>query len=275
MLEKILTEEQELEKDYEEKNGENLPYAVVDALAQMMSGKVFGPSRLSTLGDRLKSRNVKTRAMHRAILESQEREREAIANDLREETVQKLATALLQLEMALGEDGLQPEKRNYIESASNSIDLALKQLLDLSTSLYPSVLEALGLLEALRNLVRRMNACHTIDFRLVAKGEEGELPEEVKINLYRLVEEALSEVIDHPGVSKALIYFNRDSDGIDLMVSRDGEAHPNRSAHDWNNLGLVGMRERAAQIGGTFDCRPGSQEARVEVHIKGADLKSR
>lgn len=216
----------------------------------------------------LRRENVELRALFQAVTGTQEREREAIAQDLHDGTGQNLASALVNLEMALDEGGSSQDARDYIESASSSIDSVLKHLLDLSTSLHPPVLDGLGLQEALRNLVRRMSACNHIDFRLITNGDEGDLPGEVKISLYRIVQEALSNIIKHPGVKEAIVTFNRNEDGIDLMITGDASGFDGYTRHDEKiHLGLVNVRERAEQTGGTFDGQCSDQGISIKVHV--------
>lgn len=249
--------------------------AVVNAMARVATETSFKQYLLSeqinentSLTRELWRRNMELKAVFQSIVEIQEREKAAVARDLHDDTGQNLSNALVNLELALGEEGTPQEVREHIESASSSINQVLKQLHDLSAFLHPSVLDDLGLAEALRNLVRKMNADHAIEFSLVAGGEEGKLPGEVKINLYRIVQEALSNVVKHSGASAACVRLMRDRRGIDLLVSDDGRGFEDAAeGDDAVHLGLVNMRERAEQIGGTFSCPPCERGVTIAVHV--------
>jgi signal transduction histidine kinase len=242
--------------------------SVVNAIARVVTEMSFKQYLLSDLYRELGQKNVELKALFQAITNIQERERAAVARDLHDDSGQNLTNALVNLEMALGEGGTEQDRRNHIESASSSISSVLKRLHDLSASLHPPVLDDLGLTEALRNLVRQMNADYPINFKLSTRGEEGELPSEVKINLYRIVQEALSNVIKHSQAREAYVFLESNERGIDLMIVDDGKGFGGVQEDDGMvHLGLVNMRERAEQIGGTFDCPPSGRGVTVTVHV--------
>ncbi len=248
---------------------------VVNAIAQVVTEMSFKQYLLSAqmkenteLTRELWWKNVELKALFQSILEIQEREKAAVARDLHDDTGQNLTSALVNLEMALSEEGTMENVRRLIESASSSISSVLKQLHDLSASLHPPVLDDLGLTEALRNLVRRVNADHPVEVAFMASGEEGELPGEVKINLYRIVQESLANIIKHSGAREAVVLFGRDKDGIHLVVSDDGCGFEMPAGDDGAvHLGLLNMRERAEQIGGTFERLPYGRGVTLAVHL--------
>ena len=241
--------------------------SVVNALARSvteMSYKQFVNTRLNR---ELEQKNFELRSLFQAVTEIQEREKAAVARDLHDDTGQHLTNALVNLEMALSEEGLSEETRRHLRSAADSVSQVMEKLHDLSAALHPHVLDDLGLLEALRNLVRRLNADHPIDFGLVVRGEEGELPGEVKINLYRIAQEALSNVVKHSGATRATVYFGRDGEGVDLLVTDDGRGFSSREEDGKVHLGLVNMRERASQLGGTLRVITDNGGVTVAVHV--------
>ena len=249
--------------------------SVVNAIAQVVTESSFKQYLLSAqmkentdLTRELWWKNIELKALFQSILDIQEREKAAVARDLHDDTGQNLTSALVNLEMALSEEGATESVRRLVESASSSISSVLKQLHDLSASLHPPVLDDLGLTEALRNLVRRVNADHPFELAFMASGEEGDLPGEVKINLYRIVQEALSNIIKHSDAREAMVYFSRDAGGIDLVVSDDGRGFELPTADDGAvHLGLLNIRERAEQIGGTFNFLPCAIGVTVTVHL--------
>jgi len=248
--------------------------SVVNAIAQVVTEMSFKQYMLSAQIDENKDltrelwfKNVELKALFQSFVEIQERERAAIARDLHDNTGQNLTNALVNLELALGEAGTPYDMRKHIESASSSISQVVKQLHDLSASLHPPLLDDLGFTEALRNLLRRMNADHAIEFSLQASGGEGELPGEVKINLYRIVQEAVNNVVKHSGASRAMVRFSRGKKGIDLTISDDGHGPEEPSNDGKVRLGMVNMRERAEQIGGTLEYPRCERGVTIAVHI--------
>ncbi len=249
--------------------------SVVNAIARVVTEMSFKQYLLSAQIDEnaalthaLWRKNVELKALFQSILEIQEREKASVARDLHDDTGQNLTSALVNLELALVEGEAPEGVRRLIESASSSISSVLKQLHDLSASLHPPVLDDLGLTEALRNLVRRVSADNPIEFSFMAGGEEGGLPGEVKINLYRIVQEALSNIIKHSNAREAVVYFGRDGRGIELVVSDDGLGFEEAAGGDGAvHLGLLNMRERAEQIGGTFNIIPCARGVTINVHL--------
>jgi two-component system sensor histidine kinase UhpB len=133
--------------------------------------------------------------------------------------------------------------------------------------LHPPVLDDLGLIKALQNLTRRMGAEHPFDFKMEVSGREPELPWHVKINLYRIVQECLSNVVKHSEAKQALVYFSFHDMGIDLLVTDNGKGCDSRRDEEKVHLGLVSMRERAEQLGGAFNFSSGTLGTTVAVHI--------
>ncbi|MBC7228882.1 MAG: PocR ligand-binding domain-containing protein [Actinobacteria bacterium] len=262
--------------------------SVVNAIAQVVTEMSFKQYLLTRqmkenaeLTRELRRANMELKALFQSILEIQERERSSVARDLHDHTGQDLSNALVNLELALSEEGVPEGTRAHIESASSSISQVLKQVHDLSASLHPPVLDDLGLAEALRNLVRRMNADYPIEFSLHTEGEEGALSGEVKINLYRIAQEALNNVVRHSGARRARVELRRDEKGLELVISDDGRgfADAGRAGRDRPSscegenaihLGLVNMRERAERIGATLEFPPRERGVTVAVRIPAA-----
>ena len=249
--------------------------SVVNAIAKVATEMSFKQYLLSAqidenavLTHKLWRKNVELKALFQSILEIQEKEKAAVARDLHDDTGQNLTSALVNLELALGEEDAPEGVRRLVESASSSISSVLKQLHDLSASLHPPVLDDLGLTEALRNLVRRVSSDNPIEFSFLASGDEGDLPGEVKINLYRIVQEALSNIIKHSDAREAMVYFGHDGNGIELVVSDDGRGFEDLGDTDGIvHLGLLNMRERAEQVNGTFNIIPCGRGVTIDVRL--------
>ncbi len=200
-----------------------------------------------------------------AAFAAQEREMAAAAHTLHDETVHSLACALAELETAMSGGTMEQSLRDSISSAVDYLDEALKSVLDISSSLHPPVITSLGLEAALRGLVKRMNAAYRIDYKLVSVGRDGEAPDEVKLNLYRIAQEALRNTAEHSGAREVLVFLNRSYCGIDLVISDDGSGLPAYGKEA--GLGLASMRERAESIGGTFGCRSDHRGVTIKVHV--------
>lgn len=207
-------------------------------------------------------------ALGGAVIAAQEREMAEVARCLHEDTAQHLARALAELEIISQEAGVEPEVRGSIASTSAYIDEALKGVLDLSSSLRPAVIDRLGLAAALRSLTGRMNGAYPVAFRLVAVGREGEIPEEIKLGLYRIAQEALREIAECSDAREVLVCLNRSYGGIGLVISDDRGGRGGPLTHGdkaWS--GAASMRERAESIGGSFERCSDHRGVTLRVHV--------
>jgi signal transduction histidine kinase len=220
----------------------------------------------SNLYGELKIKNEELKELLHSITQIQEREKAAIAMELHDDTGQHLTDALLNLEMALQDVGSDAGLRKRIKSIAGSVSTVLERLHDISVELHPPVLN-LGLTEALSNILRRMNGEYPIDFTMEVEGKEPTIPSEIKINIYRIVQEALSNVIKHSRAKEAMVCLSFKDEGIDLLVKDNGKGCRKSAGKDRIQLGLVNMRERAEQIGGVFDLSSSRMGTTVTLQV--------
>lgn len=223
----------------------------------------------SSLYVELKNKNKELKKLFALTTDIQEKERARIARDLHDDTGQNLTNALLNLGTASTDKRISAKHRKQLESAEESIGVVMQQLHDLSVELHPPVLDNLGLVEAANNILRRMNGEHAIRFGLELNGDEPSLSYEIKINLYRIIQEALSNTIKHSGAKNVLVCLSFHDDGIDLLVSDDGSGCEEVVRGEKVNLGLVNMRERSEQMGGHFKLLTSCSGTTVAVHVPG------
>jgi len=203
------------------------------------------------------------------LLAAQEEERQRIGQDIHDEFIQLLFGLRYRMDTLQGKLDRGDDVAGEIAFIKQRIDHGLMELRRILRNLRPAVLDDLGLVEALRNLVRRMNADHPIEFSLVTSGAEGELAGEAKINLYRIVQEALNNVVKHSDASEAVVRLSRGGGGIDLVISDNGGGFDESPDDGRVHLGMVNMRERAEQIGGTFECSACERGVTISVHLHG------
>jgi signal transduction histidine kinase len=208
---------------------------------------------LGTERDRLAARTAELEQLTRLMLRVQEDERRRVARDLHDEAGQVLSAVKIELEL----DGR--------AEAGALVGRALAQVRDLSNLLRPSALDDLGLVPALEALADDVAAHARIDVRLSA-GELGPpLPADVEVAVYRLVQEALTNIVRHARASRADVTIARRNGAVDVRVDDDGRGFGEGSDA---RLGLLGMRERVTALGGRLDV--GQSEtggARVSARI--------
>jgi two-component system sensor histidine kinase UhpB len=141
------------------------------------------------------------------------------------------------------------------------VNQAMDELLNLARQLRPSALDDHGLVAALETQLKRFSARTGIEARLDTAGEPDELPDVVQTAIYRVSQEALTNVTRHAGATVVELAVAQAEGGVELRVSDDGSGfdpavlpHAN-SLTPGRGLGLIGMAERARLVGGELDVR--------------------
>ena len=191
------------------------------------------------------------------VVRAQEQERRRLARDLHDEVNQALTAILLRLE-ALAQD-LPPSEAEAVAGLKRLVDQAMTELLSLARQLRPSALDDHGLIPALSAQVKRFARHSGIDATLETDGQWDGLDEDKQATIYRVGQEALSNVIQHAGANRVQVRLAAQNGGAALVVEDDGAGF-DPSGDDHDGLGLGGMTERARLVGGELDVMssPGS-----------------
>lgn len=205
-----------------------------------------------------------------AVLAAQEAERARLARDLHDEVNQSLTGIMLRLS-AIASDSA-PAERAALQEVRDLTDQAMGELLRLSHDLRPTALDDLGLTAALQAQLGRLKA----DTSLTVRGEiDAALPDltpDQQTVLFRVAQEALSNVVQHASASAVTLSLRKQGDrGVLLRVADDGCGIGNRRSPtepgERDRAGLTGMRERALLVGGTLDLRTSSRGTSVELTL--------
>jgi signal transduction histidine kinase len=186
----------------------------------------------------------------RRVIQAQESERKRLARELHDETGQALTSILLGLGAirAAKDDG---EAKRAEADVRNLVVQALQDVRTLAVELRPTVLDDFGLAPALERLAatfaERTGIATDIETRL-----DERLPTEVETTLYRLVQEALTNVVKHAAASHVSIVVGARRDRVVLTVDDDGRGFDEAEVGP-GSLGLLGMRERLALVGGSLE----------------------
>lgn len=209
--------------------------------------------------------------MLRRIVAAQEAERQRIARELHDETGQALTAIGLGLRgvaSSLQNDGA--KSSNNLRQLEQLVEHSLMELQRLISDLRPSHLDDLGLGAALRWYGGEIEKRLPIEVRVSVNEEKTELSTEVKTTLFRITQEALTNVIKHSGASTVKVNLDYSGEGVRLEVVDDGVGFDRSTmrAAARPSWGLIGIQERASLLGGTFEINsyPG-QGTRVSVFI--------
>lgn len=203
-------------------------------------------------------------ALPQGLLSSLERERRRLAMELHDGIGQSLATLKLEVELLLADcrpedTGMADGLRRVVERISS----ALEQVSRISYGLRPANLDSLGLEPALRGLIDEVNQGGRLKARLYTKGLDERCDPELELAVYRIVQEGVTNALKHSGAANVSVNVIRGRETISLVVEDDGSGFDPEDVRNLRNglqrLGLLTMRERAAQFGGRLfiDARPG------------------
>ncbi|HWN22407.1 MAG TPA: GAF domain-containing sensor histidine kinase [Gaiellaceae bacterium] len=193
------------------------------------------------------SERVSRDAVRRAV-EAQELERGRLARELHDETGQALTSILLglkPLEQAADSD----EAREAVAAVRELVVSTLQDVRRLAVELRPSALDDFGLVPAVERLADTFREQSGLHVDLEAQLGEERLPSEAETTLYRVIQEALTNIVKHADAGRVSILLQRKSTGVVAVVEDDGSGFDPGSPRD-DALGLAGMRERLALAGG-------------------------
>jgi two-component system, NarL family, sensor histidine kinase UhpB len=202
-------------------------------------------------------------------LNAEEEERKRISRELHDDTAQRLAALLIRLRIARDADPA--ERDSTLEEVRREIAEVLEEIRRFARGLRPPALDELGLAAAVESYARNLSEATSLRVELETETLKGLLASEIELAVYRIVQEALSNVVRHAGATRAVVRLERADGRLIATVSDDGVGFPadevlaGRSGH---GLGLFGMQERAAYVGGTVSVRSGRDNGttvRVEV----------
>jgi signal transduction histidine kinase len=203
-------------------------------------------------------------------IEARERERTRWAREIHDESIQGIGALRLQLANARDvhdEQSLRAAVDTVLEGLQNEID-GLRHLI---TELRPAALDELGLAAGLQALARRAQAIEGLDVSTQidlsalsgAGGEDPRLDAELEGTVYRIVQEALTNVSRHAEASSAAVSVRAQEGSLLVAISDDGKGLPDASALGpregglQGGFGMGGMRERAELVGGELEWEPG------------------
>jgi len=185
----------------------------------------------------------------RRVVEAQELERRRLARELHDETGQALTSILLGLKTL--EQSIESEEGRTAAADVRSIVVStLRDVRRLAVELRPAALDDFGLVPALERLADTYRQQSSLEIDLELQLGPARLPGEVETTLYRIVQEALTNVAKHAQAGRVSILLRRKDEGAVVVIEDDGTGFDAGAARHESGLGLTGMRERLGLVGG-------------------------
>ena len=207
----------------------------------------------------LKEIQAAQQAFSQQLIASQENERRRISGELHDSLGQRLIIiknhALFLLRPRANTQS-EEERRQTIEDINAEASLAIDETRTISYNLRPFQLDRLGLSKAIEALVRSASRATNVQFTTNIADIDASFPEDLRINFYRIVQEAVNNIMKHSGASEAEIRVEKNNHGISLSIRDNGTGFSSEQKGGGigrGGFGLTGIRERAALLGGTVD----------------------
>ncbi len=197
------------------------------------------------------------RKLSELIIEAQEAERRRIARELHDSVNQMLSSVIFRFGMIEAQIlGLNDELKDELSRAKGLLTRGLDEIHRISDALRPSELDALGLVPAVRSLCDDFQRKTLLEVKFESRLGPKRLADTVELTLYRIIQEALSNIEKHAGASEALLQLSADGKHIHLSIRDNGRGMESTSMRLKTTrkmgMGLLNMRERTAYLGGTF-----------------------
>jgi len=223
---------------------------IKDSERELLKNKRQLEKRVRERTANLEASQEQSRKLARQIVRTQEEERRRVSRELHDEAGQVLVSLKYELASSFQDLGQDPgQTRKHYENMMVAIDKTMAQIRQLSHSLRPPTLDVAGINLSLEDYCLE-TAEHTginIEYHGV---ELDDLPEEIGISLFRILQEALTNVWKHARASKVLVGLGKLEKMITLSVKDNGKGMAGSSPQD--GIGLLGIRERVDILGGSI-----------------------
>ncbi len=203
----------------------------------------------------------------RRLIASQEAERKRIAAGLHDSLGQNLLVLKTTLQQCQEGCDLEEQLRAELDGLAELVQQSLNEVREISFDLHPHVLDRLGLRKALETMVEKITHGFPVSISTDFSSLPARLETQLEIGIYRIVQEALSNVVKHSDARNALVRMRATKDGLQLEIADDGKGfdageYLTRPPEKWS-LGLLNISERVRLLGGTYalSSKPGAGTA--------------
>jgi signal transduction histidine kinase len=245
-------------------------YISVPIVPQLLRARVRVFADLYRKTRELEQVNGELRRMSSQLIKTQDQERRRLARELHDGLGQELAAIKMILAEILQQKSIQA-KDQAANEASETVDRTIQQVRTMSHLLHPPLLDEVGLLSAVRwyldGLMKRSGIATSLE---VQPAEFVRLAPELETAIFRIIQEALTNVFRHSEATKTCLTLNHQGDHVIVKVGDDGKG-VSADIADMRpgslGIGLAGMRQRAKELGGTMRIANMSPGTLVEIVI--------
>jgi signal transduction histidine kinase len=200
--------------------------------------------------DRQRTERVREELL-RQVVTAQEEERRRISRELHDQVGQLLTALMLGLKSIQPGDAHMAETLKQLQGVTETVG---REVHDMALRLRPTALDDLGLLRTLSNYIDEWSQRARIEVDFHSSGWDGHrLPPHIETTIYRIVQEALTNVVKHANATRVSLILDRRADQAVVIIEDNGTGFDSSGANKpgaSKRLGLIGMKERAALVAG-------------------------
>jgi signal transduction histidine kinase len=246
-------------------------YISVPIIPELLRAKVSVFSELHRKTRQLEMLNHELRRLSSSLIATQDEERRRIARELHDGLGQELSAAKMMLDGFLRPDLSTEWKERAVADSSSSIDRAIQQVRSMSHLLHPPLLDEVGLSSALEQYLEGFTKRSGIETSIdVPSRDFPRFKPELETAIFRIVQEALTNVFRHSGASRARVTLVKSTNQIVVTVHDDGKGvaeHILEFRPGSIGIGIGGMRQRVKEFGGEVRLQNTNPGTLVEVII--------
>lgn len=217
---------------------------------------------------RAESAERELRRLSQQLVRTQEDERRSLSRELHDEVGQQLTALRVEISN-LGRIPITERDQftAHLKETKSLAEKTMRTVRDLAMGLRPSMLDDLGLAPAIEWQAREFSRRNGVPSTVRITGSLSELSDTERTSLFRIVQEALTNITKHARATEVDITLDASPNGVRLRVKDNGRGMDSSSARG-HGLGLLGIEERARELGADFilDSAPG-QGTSIEIHI--------
>jgi PAS domain S-box-containing protein len=257
------------------RSGERFEAEISSSILSTKSGQVESIVIIRDISERKNSEREKNqfvsqlRELARQQRRSREEERTSVARYIHDEVGHSLTS--LKIELSLLEQQLPPKQSKLsaqIQSMQAALDETTKNVRRLATELRPGLLDELGLVAAIDWQLQQILERSKLDYEFKVNKDDIETDKDSATALFRILQEALNNIILHSEASRVFVNLHEDPDNWTMTIGDNGKGIPASQVTAAQAIGLLGMRERASAVGGTLNIEGKAGEGtRVVVQI--------
>jgi signal transduction histidine kinase/ligand-binding sensor domain-containing protein len=220
---------------------------------------------------RLRNERETQAAFSRQLIDSQETERKRIAAELHDSIGQSLTIIKNRAALSLSRKSDHEGAVEQLGEISEAASYAIEEVREIAHDLRPIQLDQLGLTKGIESMLEKASDPDTLRIAYDLDPLDGVLDKEQEINLYRIVQEAIANIIKHADASEASVALKRRDHSVEVVVSDNGKGFSASGGERRRGFGLLGITERARMLGGqsVVNSAPGrGTTVSVKINLK-------